>query len=192
MNKSFYFKYSNEEGELGSGFCYLEAKYTQDDLTVFRQLEVDDEKFIASNRITGYEQYYAIIDGLPSRLDKALADWPPSPKMCDQPIQDFAPSANVPEIRKEEFDFEWNRYLSTTMHEWRLLKKNNPLESVIQGKSCIFYPQGVLIYLNSMFFGIIDYQKYTTYFGNHLNIEVQTLVQGYDELNQWLLLDVGN
>ncbi len=192
MNRSYYFKHSNEEGPLGGGFCFLEAQYIQTDLIVFRQLDVDGEKYIASNRITKHEQKFTVIDNPAQRNDKASTDWLPHPSICDQPIQEFAPSEEVPEITKEEFDFEWNRYLNTTINEWKLFKENNPLQKAVLGRSCVYYPQGVIININNLFFGIIDYKKYTAAFGNRLNIDVRTYVKGYDELNQWLLLDIEN
>jgi len=44
--------------------------------------------------------------------------------MCDQPIQEIVPSDEVAEITKDEFDFQWNEYINTTLREWNVLKNN--------------------------------------------------------------------
>lgn len=95
-------------------------------------------------------------------------------------------------ISKEEFDQIWNAHLQAREPKWNAVKQVHPVGMDVNGFIEIFYPQGVIVRLGGDALGVADYQacKASTQpqFMYSLH-KVTAVVKGYDEINQWVILD---
>jgi hypothetical protein len=165
-----YYKYLDEESSIENGIRYIE---TLDGVSI-REVTTNGTDYWASNAyypgdgVTMGEGQYDY-DAL------ALEDW-----------------AMVTPISKQEFDQTWNAHLKAREPQWNAVKQVHPVGMDVNGFIEIFYPQGVIVRLGGDALGVADYQacKASTQpqFMYSLH-KVTAVVKGYDEINQWVILD---
>lgn len=156
-------------GELSGGMTYTE---TNDDRWAMRQITVNGDNYIASNRPH-------------PPWDFRLAD-----QQFDEALED--PEDNVTEISSSEFEAVWQRHLRNYQNQWRTSKIFYPPGTAVQGWIAVFFPHGVIINLGAGTFGVADYAQClasTVPEAMYLDHKVTAIVSGYDEVNQWLVLD---
>jgi hypothetical protein len=161
-----YYKYPEEgDPEPGGGLTYSET----DDGCAFRQITVNGNDYIASNR--------------------------PHPPwgfcLADQQIDYDALGDAVTEISPAEFEAIWQQHLSKYQDQWLVSKQLYPPGTAVQGWIEIFFPQGVIVNLGDGTFGVANYAQCrasTVPGAMYPHHKVTAIVSGYDEANQWLVL----
>jgi hypothetical protein len=109
---------------------------------------------------------------------------------------DFIPE--VTRISKEEFDNVWSMNLSSRSRAWLETKAKYVLRARVSGYIEIFFPQGVIVDLGNDALGVADWQAWQASTKPEFmstGYKVTAVVSGYDEENQWVVLDspqVGN
>jgi hypothetical protein len=160
-----YFKYKEEDSLIGEGTRFVETN----DGIALREVTINGDAFLGSNIC--YPHW-----GM--RLADAEADY--------KDVEGVTPISQV------EFDMAWNAHLSHNAGRRVIIKQAYPIGTRVQGHMVIFYPQGVIVDLgDSGTLGLANYNecrastKPEFMYPRHC---VSTIVSGYDELNQWLLL----
>ncbi|MNK35098.1 hypothetical protein D3C87_536110 [compost metagenome] len=96
-------------------------------------------------------------------------------------------------IPKSRFDELWTRSLETTLEEWNHVKLALPIGMEVEGDIEAFYPQGTLVNLfQDQAVGLADtsaLDQVTPRERMYPGYKLTATVKGYDELNQWILLD---
>jgi hypothetical protein len=161
-----YFQYEDDNDFIGKGIRYIET----DEGYTIREVTVCGNCFLGSN-------FYYPHDGL----------------MLSEGKCEYETIAEVIEITKETFDTTWAAHLAQNMGRWSVIKHSYPVGFQVQGRIAVFYPQGVIVDLgDGGTLGIANYEacKSSTQskfmYPNH---RIHAIVQGYDDLNQWLILE---
>lgn len=111
--------------------------------------------------------------------------------LAEHPVDLSDPSyERIPKARFEEL---WSEVLLATMEEWRQIKQALPIGQKVTGSIEAFFPQGTLVDLfEHRAVGLAD----TACLNQHSPREwmypgymLTAIVKGYDEVNQWVLLD---
>mgnify|MGYP006306773087 CR=1 FL=1 len=160
-----YFKYDDDFSPLGEGITYIETLGGTD---AIRQITVFKGEYHASN--IGHPKY-----GI---------------NLADQSA-DYASIDKVKQISKQEFAEIWNAHLTQHRAEWEKAKTHNKVGKRIEGHIEIFYPQGVIVQLNSKFWGLANYDEClvsTTQDNMYTKHKITATVSGYDEENYWFVL----
>ncbi len=165
MSKTMkYYKYWDEESPIDGGFTYLET----DGGYAIRQITVHADRFFASN--VRYPHW-----GL------CLAEGHVNYDSIDK----------VTLISKNEFDEIWQKHLLQHRSQWNKAKQVCRIGSKVEGSIVIFFPQGVIIDLGDDVLGVADYKeckastKPEFMYPKH---KVTAIVEGYDKVNQWVIL----
>ncbi|HEX8834573.1 MAG TPA: hypothetical protein VF719_10255 [Abditibacteriaceae bacterium] len=158
-----YYKF-NDDFIFSDGLTYIEA----DDGWTLRQLTVGDGQTIASN--VNHPQWGFTL---------------PEKHVNYDDFEEVIP------ITQQEFDTVWNQHLSQHHQQWETAKALYPLGRRVTGAILVFYPQGVIIDLESNALGVADYARCHAsaqpewMYPKH---QVKAVVAGYDEENQWIKL----
>ncbi|WP_025682805.1 hypothetical protein [Paenibacillus maysiensis] len=160
-------KYLKDCPEPGMGTWYFEI---DSDGVAYRQIVIqDDGTYIASNR--KHEQYHFLL------AEKSIDDTEPY----------------YTKITKEEFEEVWSNYLQAFNKEWHQVKTVLPVGTKVEGYIEAFFPQGTLIHIfQHDAVGLADARLYgekTPSEWMYPKHEITAIVKGYDELNQWVILD---
>ena len=162
-----YFKYEDpylEEPNIA--MSYVEADSNGEE----RRVSVIDERYISSN----------------VELDLAS-------KAVD--YFELEKQGHVTRITKQEFDAVWSDNLKRREADWAKAKEIYPIGAKADGFIKIFFPQGVIVKLQYNTFGVADYRisRASIYAATggfmatkHL---ITAKVTGYNEVNQWIILD---
>ena len=97
---------------------------------------------------------------------------------------------DVERITKEEFDAVWNAHLENYRDQWEHAKALYPIGTDVMGVLRIFFPQGAIVKLKDAL-GVADYwqcRKSTQPENMHPRHRITAIVEGYDEVNQWIIL----
>jgi hypothetical protein len=155
-----YYKYIFDEDTGGNNEIFYHE--TKDGWTI-RQIIVDGKNWITSN------------------VNLVLAD---------QQI-DYDSEPDITPISKQEFDEIWYSCLAPRQAIWGKVKQAYLVGTPVQGFIKIFYPQGVIVNLGGDALGVANYAackastKPEFMYSKH---KVTAVVQGYDEVNQWIIL----
>lgn len=159
-----YYKYCNEESQIDGGFTYLET----DEGYTIRQITVNGDRFFASN--------------------VCYPHW----GLClTEKYVDYDSIDEVIPVSRSEFDDIWQKHLSQHRLRWNKAKETYGIGSKVQGIIEIFFPQGVIVNLGDDVLGVADYEecrastKPEYMYPKH---KVVAIVDGYDEVNQWVIL----
>ncbi|MGP0576883.1 hypothetical protein ACTP13_07680 [Paenibacillus peoriae] len=160
-------KYLKDCPEPGMGTWYFEI---DSDGIAYRQIVIqDDGTYIASNR--KHEQYHFLL------AEKAIDDTEPY----------------YTQITKKEFEEIWSNYLHTFNQEWHQIKNALPVGTKVKGYIEAFFPHGTIIHIfQHHAVGLSDtrtYEEKTPSEWMYPKHEVTAIVKGYDEVNQWVILD---
>jgi hypothetical protein len=160
-----YYKYRDEFSPIAPGTEYVET----DKGWPIRQIAFNGKEYIASNRRHP-------LWGL--TLGDQQVDW----DAIDE----------VSSISKQEFEKIWNAHLANHQVEWDAIKKAHPNGKEEQGFIVVFFPQGVIVDLGDNTLGLADYSTCLAstipeyMYSKH---KVTAIVGGYDEVNQWIVLE---
>jgi hypothetical protein len=161
-----YYKYADEYSLLDGGTTYVETESGY----VIRQITVNGDQVHASN-----------------------VSYPPWGLMLTEGHVDWDDIEEVTLIKKGDFDDVWNAHLEQHVAFWEYAKSAHPPGMRVEGFIEIFYPQGVIVNVGQGVLGVADYRecKASTKPENvgafH---KVTAVVSGYDDTNQWLILDL--
>jgi len=163
-----YYKYQDVDFDspVGDGVTYIEAdSYGR----AWRQITVGSEGVLASS--TKHPRWgFALAEGL----------------------IDYDSIEQVTKITRGEFDEVWNAHLARHAAQWDKAKACHRIGATVRGYIELFYPQGVIVNLGDGAFGIADYEEASastrpeSMSSRH---EVTAIVKGYDECNQWIVLE---
>lgn len=96
-------------------------------------------------------------------------------------------------IPRSLFEDLWTCSLETTMEEWNQVKLALPVGMEVEGNIEAFFPQGTLVnLLQDQAIGLVDttaLDHTTPEEWMYSGYKLAATVKGYDELNQWVLLD---
>jgi len=104
---------------------------------------------------------------------------------------DYDSESDITTISKQEFDEVWHNCLAPRQAMWEKIKQIHSVGESVEGFIEIFYPQGVIVDLGNEALGVADYAacKASTepkiMYPKH---KITAIVQGYDEVNQWVIL----
>ena len=164
-----YFKFWNDyDGPVDAGFTYVESN----DGWPIRQITACADKYIGSN-----------VRNAPNGL--ILGDQ----KMDDDKIESID---EIVWIEHKEFEAVWEAHLNARMKIWNVVKERFPIGIVAEGAIEVFYPQGVIVDLGNEALAVADYNlcKASTRPENmYPKHKVTATVSGYDERNQWIILE---
>ncbi len=172
-----YYKFRNRFSRLKGGETYVEANrgYTM------RQIVFLNGETIASNRYhpeygftlpAGYVDYAAYQDLNEKEIKAGLID----------PMKT---------ITEAEFEALWHQNLDHHRGDWDAAKARFPVGAEVSGPVATFYPHGVLLTIGEGVLGLADSRvcrasSTETIFPGR---KVSGVVAGYDEINQWILVD---
>jgi hypothetical protein len=166
-----YAKYQDDYTHLGQAITYLETDETG---WARRQITFNGKEYLASN--VNYPHYGMV-----------LADQP----LSDEDLASLEP-AEMEWVSREEFLTIWNAHLAERKSIWEAAKVTYPIGKKVWGHLLIFYPQGVIVDLENDVLGLADYKACkasTTPENMYPRHIVTAVVSGYDDENQWVLLD---
>jgi hypothetical protein len=160
-----YYKYQDDFGPLGKAVTFVEI----DEGRTIRQITVGSSGQHASN-----------------------IKYPHWGMMLNEKHVEYDSIPEVKPIDRNEFDRIWQAHLASREVEWREAKKVCHIGKAVTGYIVVFYPQGVIIDLGNGKLGVSDYQtteesgKPEFMYPGH---KITGIVSGYDEQNQWIILD---
>ena len=164
MDSVKYLRFEDKENLLGSEVTYFETKNGWP----LRQITVIGEKdYIMSSAV--HPEHGLVL----------------SDKSVDSTIR------HVTQIKQEEFENVWNKYLINDSRKWDMSKASNPIESDVAGVIRVFYPQGVIVDLENDVIGIANFKECLDSSGPEFMYprhKVSAKVTGYDETNHWIIL----
>lgn len=173
-----YYKFQNRFSRLKGGETYVEANrgYTM------RQMVVLNGEIVASNR---FHTEYGFT------LPAGYVDYAAYHELHALEIKAGRVEPLFP-ISQAEFEELWDNYLTRFQSSWEAAKDLFPIGTPVAGPIATYYPQGVLLSLGDGVLGLADSRACRasakeTIFPGH---KVSAVVSGYDELNQWILLDL--
>jgi hypothetical protein len=159
-----YYKYQDDYSPIDGGITYVETEKG----VAYRQITVNGDKYLMSN--LNYPETGMI-----------LAEGEINPKIDD-----------VEEITKIEFEDVWATHLINYQAQWKDTKQRNNIGSEVTGYIQLFYPQGVIVNLGENSLGIANYSECESSAKPewmYPGYKVTAIIAGYDELNQWLVLE---
>ena len=163
-----YCKYDDEYSPLAPGTEYLEINENWAN----RQITFNGEEYLASNYIH-------------PRWGIMLADG-------ELDYDELVREGEVTPITKDEFEAVWQAHLALHQAEWEAAKRSYQIGTSVDGWIKIFYPQGVIVFLGNAL-GVADYRacKASTSpeFIMGTGYKISAVVSGYDDENQWIILD---
>jgi hypothetical protein len=160
-----YYMFDDEYSPLGGGVTYIETLGGTD---AIRQITVFKGEYHASNM---WSSLYGF-------------------NLADQPVE-YESIGEVTEITKKEFNAIWKEYISHHVEDWIEAKSLFSIGDVVEGLIKIFFPQGVIVQLQSNFWGIADYDaclESTSIENMQTKHRISGIVSGYDDENLWILL----
>ncbi|MBI4752704.1 MAG: hypothetical protein HY774_29800 [Acidobacteria bacterium] len=161
-----YYKYTDEESLIGQGTRYVEVSNRR----AMREVTVNGDLFLGSNIC--YPRWGLIL------AEGAI---------------DYDGIEEITAISPEEFDAVWAKHLMHNAGRWAVIKRAYPIDTQVQGSIAAFFPQGVIVDLgDSSTLGVANYaacKASTNPKGIWAKQQMSAVVQGYDELNHWLVLD---
>lgn len=161
-----YYKYADDYSPISGGTTYIET----DDGLAIRQITVNGDRYIVSN----------------------LRHPPWGLMLAEGRIDYDSLGDNVVEISPTEFETIWNTHLAKHYPQWQVHKRTYPVGAAVQGWIEIFYPQGVIVYLNDGTRGVADCAACKASSAPewmYPGYKVTSIVNGYDEVNHWLVLE---
>lgn len=99
----------------------------------------------------------------------------------------------ITEIEKAAFDDVWSQSVQPYLGSWHELRASIKAGEKVAGKIICFYPQGVVLNIGQLFYGIADYEECKGYLGAEKMYPAQGIelvVAGWDEGNMWVRLKV--
>jgi hypothetical protein len=96
----------------------------------------------------------------------------------------------VDRITKQDFDEVWNAHLENYRTQWEQAKALYPIDTEVTGSLKIFFPQGAIVQLKNAL-GVADYwqcRESTQPENMYPTHKITAIVEGYDEVNQWIKL----
>ena len=96
-------------------------------------------------------------------------------------------------ITEKEFENKWKTALYPFVENWNKIKKKYIIGNNIKVKINCFYPQGIILDINEIFYGIANYQECKEKYGSgHLypKHDMEMKIIGYDEKNMWIKLSI--
>lgn len=166
-----YAKFEDDYTHLRPAITYLE---TDENGGVWRQITFNGKEYLASN--IKYPPWGMV-----------LADQP----LSDEDLASLEPAEMVG-VSREEFLTIWNAHLAERKSIWEASKVTYPIAKKVRGHLLIFYPQGVIVDLENDVLGLADYdacKAATTPENMYPRHIIMAVVSGYDEENQWVLLE---
>lgn len=163
-----YYKYDEiEDHPLGGGITYIESE----DGWALRQITVRGDRYFASN----------------------MNNPPWGLVLADARLDYESLGHVVTAISASEFEAIWQAHLRQHHDEWEARKKAYPIGTTVAGTICIFFPQGVIVDLANNALAVADYRSCLasaprTWIPG-VGYGLTAVVGGYDETNQWLILD---
>ncbi|MCR8984265.1 hypothetical protein NW801_04110 [Brevibacillus laterosporus] len=153
--------------EPGMGNWYFE---TDQKGIAYRQIIIqEDGSWITSHR--KHEQFHYMLAEHPLDLDDTYYE----------------------KIPKAKFEELWSRFLQSTMDDWNQIKRSLPIGTKVEGEIEAFFPQGTLVNLvEEQATGLADttsLRKATPPEWMYPGHKMVAIVNGYDEMNQWVVLD---
>jgi hypothetical protein len=164
-----YFKYRDEWSGIENSTTYVEEEEGGE----VRRITYNGDTYLASN-VIGPDGHLNIADGS-VEYDK-WAD------------EEGGSESGLIRITKEEFDAVWEPYLATRQSEWNRAKLTYPVGLRVNGVTHRFLPKGEIVELGNGVLGIIDYLTRKPQI-LHPQGTLTTIVKGYDEENQWIILE---
>lgn len=160
---------------MGSEIRYFRCTYP------FEDLDIDVEYYEMLGN--GALRQLTIMNGKPfsSNIDLHLAS------------SSFEISENeehVDRITQEEFDAVWNANLDKHRPHWENAKALYPVGTQVTGLLKRFFPQGAIVQLRDAL-GVADSRQCRESFGSDVmgtGYRTTAVVEGYDEVNQWIIL----
>ena len=159
-----YYKYADEYSEIAPGMVYLETN----DGCAIRQITFNGKEYLSSNR-----------------------KYPNGSMGLAEGQTDFDIIEEIIPISKQEFDEIWNTHLAIHQNEWNATKEAYSIGKEVKGVIEIFFPQGVIVDLGGDALGVADYAESrasTTWENMYPWHHITAIVEGYDEVNQWVIL----
>jgi|SRR5579859_178919 len=161
-----YYKYTAEWSDLVDATTYVETENRAE----FRRISFDGRSYVASNVIQPNGQM---------DLASTAVDYE---KWLDA----------VTPITEDEFDGIWQAYLVTRQPQWKAMKESYPIGAKVDGILHLFVPLGAIVKLESNAVGVADYAACKAAIapkGMYSGEKIKAVVVGYDEDNQWIVLD---
>lgn len=161
-----YFMYDDEFSPLGGGITYIETLGGTDTI---RQITVFNSEYHASNM--RHPLYGS--------------------NLADQPVE-YGSIDEVTQITKQEFNEIWNDHLKQYADDWNEARSNYRVGDKVEGYISRFYLQGVIVQLQSKFWGIANYEEClesATPDNMYSKHRISATVSGYDEENYWIILN---
>lgn len=149
------------------GTWYFE---TDVDGVAFRQIVLEEDgSRVASNR--KHEHYHFMLAEHPIDLDDPYYE----------------------KITEAQFEEIWSHSLQATMEEWQQMKQNFPIGTKVEGEIEAFFPQGTLVnLLKHQTVGLAnttELRKTSPAEKMYPRHKLTATVKGYDEVNQWVVLE---
>ena len=163
-----YFKYLNPYVDLGEATTYMELDA---DGWTWRQLTLGETGRLSSN-----------VDF--DRPDVALTD-----DMLTEPIA----SGEITPIAPEAFEEVWAAHLTERQPIWAQVKRAYPVGMRVIGRFKVFFPQRVIVAFSDSVWGVAEYAAYRALIGDALagtRQAITGIVTGYDEVNQWMVVEI--
>ena len=162
-----YYQYPDEDAPIGGGMTYIATAAGR----AIRQITVNGDAVIASNRL-----------------------FPPW-GLClgEGQVAYEAVAEEVTEISPAEFETVWQQHRGKHQAQWRASKRAYPPGTPVAGWIELFFPQGVIVNLGKGTLGVANYAQCLAsvpppkLLGTRQ--QVTAVVSGYDEVNQWVVLD---
>lgn len=164
--KMKYYKYKDDYAVFSNAITFIEVKdgYAQ------RQITTNGESYISSN--TNDIEYGLI-----------LADG----------YYDNDSIADVIQITKDEFKAVWQQWLIINKQQWEEVKNNYRVGKKLTGYIYRIFPQGVIVIVDKDTLGVVNLEECRKSAKDSLLISyghpIIANVNGYDEENQWLILE---
>ncbi|WP_335984829.1 hypothetical protein [Acinetobacter haemolyticus] len=105
-------------------------------------------------------------------------------------------SENLEELSvstKEEFLNFWNKSTSQYLNAWNELKTKFQINQNVDSEIVCFYPQGVIVKFNEIFFGLVNYKDCEFILGStnmYPQQKINLYVQNFDDDNLWISFSV--
>ena len=163
-----YFKYRDDESGIENATTYVE----EEDGGEIRRLTFNGTTYLASNMI-GPDGHLNISD-----TGVEYEKWV---------NEEVGIEGGVVRITKEEFDTVWLSYLATRQSEWIRAKLIYHVGMSVIGVTNRYLPKGEIIELGNGVLGLIP-SAHRPRFINSQD-QLTTIVKGYDEENQWIILE---
>ena len=153
--------------------------YITDDEVATDYIEVDGD--LIMRQLSVFEN-----SDISSNVDLALGDQPFDYEYLKDDFEEIVP------IAADEFNAAWQKHLQQHEARWAEAKKAFPINAPVAGCMRIFFPQGVIVELGQQMYGVTDYTQArataSSGFIMGTGFQLNGIVTGYDEVNQWIEL----